>query len=106
MVKEFSRRREKVFQLLKQLPGIQCAKPDGAFYIFPTIRSYFGRSDGQETISNADELCMYLLNKAHVSTVTGRAFGNNDCIRISFANSMENIEKGFERIIEALGRLK
>lgn len=106
MVKEFSRRREKVFQLLKQLPGIQCAKPDGAFYIFPTIRSYFGRSDGQETISNADELCMYLLNKAHVSTVTGRAFGNNDCIRISFANSMENIERGFARIIEALGKLK
>lgn len=56
-------------------------------------------------INNADELCMYLLNKVHVSTVTGRAFGNSDCIRISFANSMDKIEKGFERIKVALAKL-
>jgi len=61
---------------------------------------------GKETIHNASELSMYLLNKGHVSTVTGSAFGDDDCIRISFANSMENIEKGIGRIKDALGKLK
>lgn len=106
MVKEFTRRRERILQLVKEIPGMHCTKPEGAFYIFPLINQYFGKSDGNTIIENADDLCMYLLNKAHVSTVTGRAFGDNNCIRISFANSMENIEKGFDRIKNALVRLK
>lgn len=103
---EFMKRRERILQLLKTIPGTHGAEPDGAFYIFPVVKSFFGKSDGEETINNADDLCMYLLNKANVSTVTGRAFGETDCIRISFANSMEKIETAMDRIKTALGKLK
>lgn len=106
MVEEFTKRRKRVMELLNGIPGIACSEPEGAFYVFPDVKNYFGKSDGEETIANADDLCMYLLNKAHVSTVTGKAFGEPDCIRISFANSMANIEKGFGRIKEALARLR
>ncbi len=106
MVDEFERRRQRVMELLKEIPGIECAIPDGAFYIFPIIKSFFGKSDGETSIQNSSDVSMYLLNKAHVSTVAGNAFGDNDCIRISFANSMQNIEKGFSRIKEALMKLK
>lgn len=105
MVKEFERRKKRVMELLTSFPGLDCPEPDGAFYVFPIVKQYFGKTDGAETIANADDLCMYLLNKAHVSTVTGSAFGNPDCIRISFANSMSNIEKGFTKIKEALAKL-
>lgn len=106
MVEEFHRRRQRVMDLLDEIPGVKCAKPDGAFYIFPIIKYYFGKTDGETPINNSSDLSMYLLNKAHVSTVAGNAFGDDDCIRISFANSMENIEKGFMRIKEALAKLK
>jgi len=106
MVKQFTLRRQRVMDLLKEIPGIECSKPDGAFYIFPVIKNYFGKSCDGETINNASDLAMYLLNKGHVSTVSGSAFGDDDCIRISFANSMENIEKGFLRIKESLAKLK
>ncbi|MBI1344619.1 MAG: aminotransferase class I/II-fold pyridoxal phosphate-dependent enzyme [Terrimonas sp.] len=105
MTIEFARRRERILQLLKEIPGILCAEPDGAFYVFPVVKAYFGKTDGSETIRGADDLCMYLLNKAHVSTVTGRAFGEPDCIRISFANSMDKIETAMERIKTALQKL-
>jgi aspartate aminotransferase len=105
MVKEFKRRRQRVMELLKDFPLMQCNIPEGAFYIFPSVKKYFGRKHGDIIINNADELCMYLLNEAHVSTVTGSAFGNPDCIRISFANSMEKIEEGFKRIKEGLEKL-
>jgi aspartate aminotransferase len=106
MVKKFEQRRKRVMELMKDIPGFRFAEPDGAFYAFPCIEYYFGKRDGEEVINNADDLCMYLLNKGHVSTVTGSAFGDDQCIRISFANSTPNIEKGFERIGEALGKLK
>ncbi|MEO5995795.1 MAG: pyridoxal phosphate-dependent aminotransferase [Chitinophagaceae bacterium] len=106
MVKEFERRKHRVLELIQRIPNIQCSSPDGAFYIFPIVSQYFGKKDGEEVIANADDLCMYLLNKAHVSTVTGRAFGEPNCIRISFANNMEKIEEGYKRIIDALERLK
>jgi aspartate aminotransferase len=106
MVKEFSRRKKKTIELMSKIKGFRFADPDGAFYAFPCVDYYFGKSDGQETIHNADDLSMYLLNKGHVSTVTGSAFGDEQCIRLSFANSMENIEKGFQRISSALGNLK
>ena len=106
MVKEFENRRQRVMDLLEEIPGIECAKPQGAFYVFPVIKYYFGKTDGETTIQNSSDLSMYLLNKGHVSTVAGNAFGDDDCIRISFANSMENIEKGFLRIKEALVKLK
>jgi aspartate aminotransferase len=106
MVQQFTQRRERTMELLRQIKGFRFAEPDGAFYAFPCVDYYFGMSDGEHVINNADDLCMYLLNTAHVSTVTGSAFGDEQCIRISFANSMSNIEKGFERIQKALSRLK
>jgi aspartate aminotransferase len=105
MNKEFGRRRERMLQLIKAIPGIQIAEPDGAFYVFPVVTAYFGKKNGEELIKDADDLCMYLLNTAHVSTVTGRAFGEPTCIRISFANSMEKIEAAMQRISDALAKL-
>lgn len=105
MVAEFTKRRKRVMEILATIPGIVCSEPDGAFYVFPNVKHFFGKADGEDKIQNADDLCMYLLNKAHVSTVTGRAFGEPNCIRLSFANSMENIEKGFGKLKDALAKL-
>ena len=106
MVKEFEKRKKRVQDLVCHIPAFKCYMPEGAFYIFPEVDELFGKSDGETKIENADDLCMYLLNTAHVSTVTGSAFGSPKCIRIGFANSMENIEKGFARIKDALDKLK
>ena len=106
MVKEFAARRELVLQLVSKIPGIQCPSPEGAFYIFPDIRAYFGRWDGEQQIKNAADLSMFLLNKAHVSSVMGDAFGEPNCIRFSFANSREKIKEGWARIQQALGSLR
>ena len=86
--------------------SITCSEPDGAFYIFPDISSYYGKSDGETKITNSGDFCMYLLNNAHVSSVMGEAFGEPRCVRFSFANSMEKIEEGWERIKKALAKLK
>ncbi len=102
MVKEFKARKQRVIELLKEIPTLKCVEPDGAFYIFPEVKSYFGKKAGNEVINNASDLCMYLLNTSHVSTVSGDAFGEPDCIRISFANNMKNIEEGFKRIKKGL----
>jgi aspartate aminotransferase len=92
--------------LIKEIPALKFVEPDGAFYIFPEVKSYFGKKAGDEIIKNASELCMYLLNTAHVSTVAGDAFGEPSCIRISFANNMKNIEEGLKRIKKGLEDLK
>ena len=105
MVEEFTRRREKTLELVGQIPGMITLKPDGAFYIFPDISYYFGKADGENKINNANDLCMYLLNTAHVSSVMGDAFGEPKCIRFSYANSMANIEKAWKRIWDALAKL-
>lgn len=105
MTKEFERRKKRVLELVSEIPGWKLAEPDGAFYVFPQVSAYFGKSDGTTTINDADDLCMYLLNVAHVSTVTGRAFGTSDCIRLSFANSLEKIEEAYKRIKAALAKL-
>jgi aspartate aminotransferase len=106
MVKEFTRRRTRVLELVKDIPGIKCFAPQGAFYIFPDVSSYYGKSDGENTIKNASDFSMYLLNTAHVSSVMGDAFGEPKCVRFSFANSMPNIEKAWARIKDALAKLK
>ncbi len=106
MVEEFARRRKRVLGIVKEIPGLPCSEPDGAFYIFPDTSYYFGKKDGDAVIRNAGDLCMYLLNKAHVSSVMGDAFGDSNCVRFSFANSMEKIEEGWRRISEALAKLK
>ncbi len=107
MVAKFKVRRDKVMELLHDIPGLVYNEPPGAFYVFPDVSFYFGKkTPAGETISNADELCMYFLNTAHVSVVTGKAFGEPKCIRMSFAVNTTNIEKGFEKIKKALGDLK
>jgi len=106
MVREFICRRKRVLELVKEIPGIKCFEPEGAFYIFPDVSSYYGKSNGETTVQNSADFCMYLLNTAHVSSVMGDAFGEPDCVRFSFANSMQNIEKGWARIKDALGKLK
>jgi len=106
MLDAFRNRREKVMNFLNEIPNIKYMMPPGAFYVFPDVSFYFGKKTKTgELISNADDLCMYLLNVAHVSTVTGAAFGAPNCIRLSFANSIENIEKGFSKLRIALSEL-
>ncbi len=107
MVAKFKERRDRVMELLNEIPGIICSTPPAAFYVFPDVHAYFNKQtkDG-ETLHNAGELCMYLLNHAHVSTVSGTAFGEPNCIRLSFANSIENIEEGMRKIKRALGELE
>jgi aspartate aminotransferase len=106
MVKEFRRRRQRTMELVRAIPGLTCFEPEGAFYIFPDVSAYFGKSDGQSVIRNSADFSMYLLNMAHVSSVMGDAFGEPACVRFSFANNMENIEKAWERIGAALAKLK
>lgn len=106
MTKEFTRRRQRVLELIKEVPGVTCFEPQGAFYIFPDVSSYYGKSDGTTTIQNSADFCMYVLNTAHVSSVMGDAFGEPNCVRFSFANSMENIERAWARVKDALSKLK
>ena len=106
MAEEFAKRRARVLELVKGIPGIKCSEPEGAFYVFPDVSSYYGTSDGETTINNSADFSMYLLNTAHVSSVMGDAFGEPRCVRFSFANSMTNIEKAWARIKEALAKLK
>ncbi len=105
MTEEFTRRRTKTLELVKDIPGFKCFEPQGAFYVFPDVSYYYGKSNGTETINNAADFSMYLLNIAHVSSVMGDAFGEPNCVRFSFANSMPNIEKAWARIKEALAKL-
>ena len=106
MTEEFTKRRKRVLELVNEIPGIECSAPDGAFYIFPDISSYYGKSDGETTIKSSGDFCMYLLNTAHVSSVMGEAFGDPDCVRFSFANSLSKIEEAWARIKKALAKLK
>jgi aspartate aminotransferase len=98
MVKEFESRRDLILDLLNNIPGFQCNVPDGAFYVFPDISHYFGKEIHGVKIKNASDMSMFLLEKALVATVTGDAFGNPNCIRISYAASKEKILEAVERI--------
>ncbi len=106
MTEEFTRRRARTLELIKSIPGFKCFEPQGAFYVFPDVSYYYGKSNGTEKIGNAADFSMYLLNTAHVSSVMGDAFGEPNCVRFSFANSMQNIEKAWQRIADALAQLK
>lgn len=106
MTEEFTKRRAKTLALVTSIPGLKCFEPEGAFYIFPDVSYYYGKSDGTITINNSSDFSMYILNTAHVSCVMGDAFGDPDCVRFSFANSMQNIEKAWARIKDALAKLK
>lgn len=106
MRKAFERRRDLVVSLAREIPGWKVNFPQGAFYLFPEVSSYFGKSDGETTIKDASDLALYLLDKAHVATVSGDAFSAPGYLRLSYATSDENIAEAMKRIREALGRLK
>ena len=107
MKEVFLKRRDKIVGLLSEIPGLQCNVPDGAFYVFPNVKSYYGKStpDGK-VIENGDQLCEYILEKAFVALVAGSAFGDDDCIRISYAASDEEIDESCRRLKDVLSRLK
>jgi len=102
MVQAFHSRRDLVVGLLKEIPGIKINTPEGAFYVFPDVSSFFGKTLKGVAIKNADDLSMYLLEYANVATVTGDAFGNPDCIRFSYATSEDILTEALRRIKEAL----
>ena len=102
----FERRRDLIVELAKDIPGLEVNTPQGAFYLFPKCSSFYGKSDGEHTIKDSNDLAMYLLEVGHVATVGGDAFGDPDCFRMSYATSDENIREAMRRIKEVLGRLK
>jgi len=105
MVAAFEGRRKLVLEALNKMPGVKTNVPGGAFYVFPDISSFFGKSNGNFTINTAEDLCMYLLEKG-VALVTGEAFGDPNCIRISYATSEKILTEAMRRVAEALSELK
>ena len=106
MVKEFARRKEYMVKRLNAVPGIVCPDAMGAFYLYPDVQEYLGKSVGERKIENAMDLCQYLLDEALVSTVPGEAYNVAGKIRISYSNSMKNLEEGMDRIEKALAALQ
>ncbi len=102
----FLRRRNLVLDQLKNIPGLKFSIPEGAFYVFPDVSAYFGKSNNEKLISNSEDLCAYLLETAHVATVPGNAFGAPMNIRISYANSDKNLLKAMDRLKNALNKLE
>ena len=105
MNKAFRRRRDLVLGHLEGIDGVVCSIPEGAFYVFPDMSAYFGKSVEGKEIKDSDDLCMYLLESGHIATVPGSAFGAPDCVRISFANSDENMEEAMKRLKNALTKM-
>lgn len=99
MVEEYRKRRDIVYNLLKEIPGVKANYPTGAFYFFPDVSSFYGKSFNGKKIANGDDLCLYLLEEGHVSLVPGGAFGDEACVRLSYAASEKEL-------IDAMGRLK
>ncbi|MDD4819271.1 MAG: pyridoxal phosphate-dependent aminotransferase [Flavobacteriales bacterium] len=106
MVGTFAARRELVLKGLSEIPGLKTDTPYGAFYAFPDISAYKGKSFGDVKINNSDDLCLYLLSEAHVGLVAGSSFGNDNCIRLSYAASEDTLREALRRIKEALAKLK
>ena len=106
MVEEYHHRRDLVYNLLKDIPGIKSNYPQGAFYFFPDVSSFYGKSDGTRTIKNGDDFCMYMLEVANVSLVPGGAFGEEACVRISYAAAEKDLVEAMRRMKESLSKLK
>jgi aspartate aminotransferase len=106
MREAFRERRDIMISMLEEIPGIKTNTPDGAFYIFPDISAFFGKSDGNTTINNADDFCDYIMTNAYVALVSGQAFGDPNCFRLSYAASEEQLREAAQRMKTVLGRLK
>ena len=105
MISAFKSRRGLVLDALSEMPGIKTNHPGGAFYVFPDCSAYFGKTNGSAIINNANDLCLYLLEEALVALVTGDAFGDPNCFRISYAASEETLKEAMHRIKAALSKL-
>jgi aspartate aminotransferase len=105
MVDAFKYRRDLSISLLREIPGLRLNVPDGAFYLFPEVTSYYGKAHGDRIILSGADLCDYLLDTAYVAMVPGAAFGSPDCIRFSYATSEDNLREAINRISEALSKL-
>ena len=106
MRQAFERRKNLIVELAKDIPGLEVNNPQGAFYLFPKCSSFFGKSCGDKVINNSTDLALYLLEVGHVATVSGDAFGDPECFRMSYATSDDNIREAMKRIKEALANLK
>ena len=106
MRQAFERRRNLIVELAKDIPGLEVNVPEGAFYLFPKCSSFFGKGDGTTVVKNSTDLALYLLEKGHVATVGGDAFGDPECFRMSYATSDDNIREAMRRIKESLAELK
>lgn len=105
MREAFRKRRDLVLAILATIPGVKCNIPDGAFYVFPDVSAYFGKSYNGEIMKDADDLCLYLLHVGHVAAVAGSGFGADKCIRFSYAASEDTLKEAFLRVKEALAKL-
>lgn len=106
MKNTFLRRRDLMIKMLSEIKGLRCNVPTGAFYLFPEVSFFFGKQTNGTTIKNADDLCMYLLEEARVALVTGSAFGNPECVRLSYAASEKDLIEAVNRIKNALDKLQ
>lgn len=106
MKEAFKVRRDVIYQALSAIPGMKCNYPEGAFYVFPDVSNFFGKTFQGEKIKSSTDLALYLIREAHVSTVTGTAFGSPECLRISYAASTEEITKAVDLIAGALAKLE
>lgn len=106
MREAFRERRDIVLNMLEEIPGMRCNHPDGAFYVFPNISSYFGKYYGQMTIRNADDFCDYIMQHVYVGLVSGSAFGDPNSFRLSYAASEKDLREAVRRIKEAVSRLQ
>ena len=106
MREAFRERRDIILSMIEEIPGIRANHPDGAFYIFPDVSSYFGKTDGNTVIKDADDFCDYVMSSAYVGLVSGSAFGDPNCFRLSYAASEEQLREAIRRMKEVLGRLR
>jgi aspartate aminotransferase len=106
MVAQYHKRRDIVYKLLKEIPGIKTHYPQGAFYFFPDVSYYYGKSNGERTIKDGDDFCLYMLETGHVSLVPGGAFGEENCVRLSYAASEKELIEAMTRMKKALENFK
>jgi aspartate aminotransferase len=106
MVAAYRSRRDMVYELLRHIPGVKCNYPAGAFYFFPDVSAYYGKAAGSRRIENGDDFCLFMLEQAHVSLVTGDAFGEPACIRLSYAASETDLREALQRMKQALSLLQ
>lgn len=106
MRRAFERRKNLIVSLAREIPGLEVNDPEGAFYLFPKCSSYFGKKDGDTVIKDSNDMALYLLDKGHVATVSGNAFGAPGYFRMSYATDEDSIRKAMKRIAEALAKLK